>query len=147
MFGCIAAVVLYFLLFRSEHRPKVPAPEPVAGWDELGSCSQTISLDGTKELFLDPQGQARIFDNAPLMKEGEPPLDRGGDGYWRLGPSGKQYAVTIAGETKNYFLVSPSENICVLIAGDVAAADLRASWFGSGQSTDDSYADSEYRDR
>ena len=132
----LAAFGYFFLIGgRSEHRAPVPTPEPVQGWDELGSCSDSISLDGTKELLLEADGSARILNNSPV-KEGEDAGDRGADGDWRLTPSWKHYAVTIGAQTTSYLLVSPSENICILIAGDVAAADLRASWFGSWSGTD-----------
>jgi hypothetical protein len=58
-------------------------------------------------------------------------------GTWSYDAGSKRYSVMLDGETINYTLLSRGEpTTCILVKGDLGAADLRASWF-SFPSNDD----------
>jgi hypothetical protein len=63
-------------------------------------------------------------------------------GEWGYDETAKKYAVTINGETTNYFVFNP-EDIpgCILVRGNLNEANLLGSWFatmgGPGDYDDD----------
>jgi hypothetical protein len=69
------------------------------------------------------------------------------NGYWRLNEGSKRYTVTFKEENTSYLLVtSEHAPVCMLIKGDIGAADLRESWFSS-TAVDDDPGDYEMPDR
>ena len=140
--GCVGIALIYFVFFHQ--RAAIPNLPTVPGWDELARCSYMTSLDGTKELTLSDDHRAAFSDNSRARNqkgEGVNIL-----GSWSFDESSKLYSVTLNDETTIYILLSPERsNGCLLIKGDIQAADLRASWFSS--TSDDDPDDYEYRDR
>jgi hypothetical protein len=109
------------------HRSVDNAAEPVTipGWEELAMCSDTASIDGTKELELREDQRAFL-----RLKKGEDVTDQTIEGRWSFDESSKRYSVTVDGTTTTYsILLLSSVPICLLIAGGITVADLRASWF------------------
>jgi hypothetical protein len=78
-------------------------------------------------------------------KDGEATKDRSVSGYWRVNEGSKRYTVTLNGENTSYLLVTfERAPVCMLVKGDIGAADLRESWFAS--STADDPGDDRERD-
>jgi hypothetical protein len=101
-----------------------PNNPPVPGWKDLSSCTTLTSLDGSKELTLSEERQHAQFLDRTNGDNG-----RAVEGEWSY-EGGKQYAVSIYGEKTIYTLLSLGEApTCMLIKGDIRAADLTASWF------------------
>jgi hypothetical protein len=117
------------------HRSVDDSAEPVAipGWEELARCSDTASIDGTKELELREDQDAIL-----KLKRADDVADQTIKGRWSFDESSKRYSVTVDGVTTTYSIVSPSSApICMLIAGDITAAALRVSWFSLPFEDDD----------
>jgi len=102
------------------------------GWDDLISCSDSTSLDGTRRLSVSGNSNATLYeargpsdrrrDNEAISKEGT----------WSFDEISKRYLVVLNGETTTYLLVIPEGGgMCMLIAGDIQSADLRQSYFSS----------------
>ena len=54
------------------------------------------------------------------------------DGSWNFDETAKLYTVTLNGEVSSFTIVEPeSTGVCMLVTGDLGAADLRSSWFSS----------------
>jgi hypothetical protein len=103
----------------------------VAGWDQLGSCISVASLDGMRQLSLYGNGGATLSDDTS-QKDDTAAKARSIDGYWRFNEGSKRYTVTFKDENTSYLLVtSDRAPVCMLIKGDIGAADLRESWFSS----------------
>jgi hypothetical protein len=102
----------------------------VPGWEDLISCSYVTSLDGTKQLSISENNRATLYESVALSDK------KGGyerisiEGTWSFDEISKQYFVALNGETTSYLLVSPERGgVCMLIAGELEAANLRRSWF------------------
>jgi hypothetical protein len=105
--------------------PKPPVAL-IAGWDELGACSNMASLDDARELRFFENQNAEIWDHSSL-KEGESDIAQG---VWSYDAATKRYALTLKGETTTYTLLSRGDPVtCILYKGNLDSADLRASWF------------------
>jgi hypothetical protein len=146
--ACGIAVGIYWMFFSgpSTDLARTTTAPAVAGWDELGACSSVASLDGMKQLSFLPNGGANFSDDSP-QKDGDATKDRSINGYWRLNEGSKRYTVTLKGENESYLLVtSEHAPVCILIKGDIGAADLRESWFSSPV-VDDDPGDYEMPDR
>jgi hypothetical protein len=127
LLGCVAAGGLYWALFRTDVVEDTKPPIAlIAGWDELGACSNMASLDGARELKFFENQNAEMWDHSSL-KEGESDIAQG---VWSYDAATKRYALTLKGETTTYTLLSRGDPVtCILYKGDLASADLRASWF------------------
>jgi hypothetical protein len=136
--ACTIVLGIYWMFFSSPASKVVATTTPfVAGWEELGSCMSVASLDGMKQLSLHLSGAATLKDDSP-EKDGEARKDRSLTGYWRLNEGSKRYTVTFKEESTSYLLVtSDHAPVCMLVKGDIAAADLRESWFSSTAVEDD----------
>ena len=119
-----------FVYWTFVHRPEMV---PTAlGWDDLISCSDSTSLDGTRRLSVSGNSNATLY-------EARGPSDRSRDneaiskeGTWSFDEISKRYLVVLNGETTTYLLVIPEGGgMCMLIAGDIQSADLRQSYFSS----------------
>jgi len=127
------ASYLLFFFFRgpNDEAASVPNPPPAPGYTELSSCTETESLDGKKTLSLTDNSEA------VLTEEGNDGKNHTITGNWSFDAGLKRYAVTLNGETTEYSIVSLERiGICILVKGDVGAADLRASWFASSVDDD-----------
>ena len=128
LLGCIIAGGTYWLL-RPSPINKVELPVLPAGWMRLASCEHTMSLDGNKLLDLSDDHRAALEDHSRLNDSLDAEI-RFVSGQWSYDEASNRYAITIAGETTTYSLVSSDEgDVCMLIKGELSAADLRASWF------------------
>jgi hypothetical protein len=124
---CSGVALIYWAFV---HRPEIV---PTAlGWDDLISCSDSTSLDGTRRLSVSENNNAILYeargpsdrrrDNETISKEGT----------WSFDEISKKYLIVLNGETTTYLLVIPEGGgMCMLIAGDVQSADLRQSYFSS----------------
>ena len=127
LLGCVAAGGLYWAFFRT-HVAEDPKPPIalIAGWDDLGACSNMASLDGARELKFFENQNAEMWDHSSL-KEGESDIAQG---VWSYDAATKRYALTLKGETTTYTLLSRGDPVtCILYKGHLDSADLRASWF------------------
>ena len=77
LLGCVAAGGLYGAFFRTDvvEDPKLPIAL-IAGWDDLGTCSNMASLDGARELKFFENQNAEMWDHSSL-KEGEGDIAQG----------------------------------------------------------------------
>jgi hypothetical protein len=123
------ALVFVDLMFGRRDILVTPGEPAIPGWEDLASCVDLTSLDGKKDLTLSEKA-AEIWDRT----EGADDKGRTIKGTWNY-EGAKRYALSIHGETTVYTLLSIAEGTaCILINGDVRAADLTASWFSfSGQ--------------
>jgi hypothetical protein len=68
------------------------------------------------------------------------------NGMWKYDAVSKRYAVALKGETVMYRLLSIADSdLCMLIKGDLVAADLLGSWFSGPPRVEDDPR--EYEDR
>ena len=112
------------------HRATGTAPAPVPGWDGLIPCSYVASLDGAKELMLDENHLAKLYDGTNSKGIAEREVGRSIDGEWSFNEALKRYAITLNGVTTVYSVVQPeNSHTCLLIKGDLNSANLRESWF------------------
>jgi hypothetical protein len=99
------------------------APEPVAGWKELDDCLPMQSLDGTRELIPAETGAIQVRGD---KRDDEMPT-----GEWTFDEGSKRYLITIGAERVLYSLVRPKDSeVCILARGELASADMTASWYG-----------------
>lgn len=123
----VVGIMIYAVFVRTSSETGRAAQPPASGWEELGLCSNTLSFDQHKGLELAGDGVATMADysadeDGHLLRHGE----------WRYDAGAKKYSITLDGETNDYSLVSPDHiGTCMLIKGDIAAADLIASWFST----------------
>jgi hypothetical protein len=136
-----AGMLAFYLIYFPEEGAK-PRPEPSPpGWETLLDCAFTTSLDGKKERNLFEDQSAVFYDKTTKDGGGK---YRTIDGTWSFDQAVKRFVVTLDGIDTTYSVVLPEgAGICMLIKGDVGAADLTASWFSSG--SDDDPGDYDYR--
>jgi hypothetical protein len=104
------------------------APQDIPGWDGISSCSFLVSFDGKRRLRLSENHFARIVE----------PDQASADGSWSFDEGTTKYTVTVHDESVPYSVVTPGDgDNCMLIKGDLAAADLSRSWFYSHADLDD----------
>jgi hypothetical protein len=128
-FGVVAVYVVIAGNLREAN--KAPAKlAAVAGWEQLDACSPMQSLDGTKELtFLADHTVELLEREAKTQRALRPSQAVGG---WAYDESAKRYFVTLAQQQKSYTLVQPeNSDQCILVYGELAAANMLESWFGS----------------
>jgi hypothetical protein len=130
---CLVGAGIYWVFGRNQtdHQAKdTLAP----GWYDLLDCSYTVSLDGTKELNVFENHGAVLYDKSVKMNG----KYRAIDGNWTFDEVTKLYSVTLNGETETYSLLGPegATGICMLVKGDLGAADLRGSWFSTSDQGD-----------
>lgn len=130
-----AAFVCYMFSVKTD---KARAPiRIVPGWENLISCSYATSLDGTKQLSVSENNRATLYESVALSDKKGSDKRISIEGTWSFDEISKQYFVALNGETTAYLLVSPERGgVCMLIAGELEAANLRRSWF-SFQADDD----------
>jgi hypothetical protein len=130
----IGATVLWIAFRRTDQ----PLNEGLTlGWNELVSCSDLTSLDGTQRMTLSENHVVSLRD------ERGPKFSK--SGLWLYDEPSKRYSVTLLDQTSIYSIVAPrGTDTCMLIKGDLEAADLRGSWFSSSA---DDYDDPREDDR
>jgi hypothetical protein len=117
----IGAIVLW-ITFKRTDKPLNEAQ--TLGWRELAPCSDLMSLDGTQQMILSENHVVRFRDERTAK------FSR--IGSWAYDEPSKRYSVTLADQTSTYFIVAPrGTDTCMLIQGDLEAADLGRSWFSS----------------
>jgi len=125
LIACAVAGAIYLTLDTGEE-PEQEAESSSPGWQDLLDCSRASSLDGTKELSLSENHRAVLYDKT--KKENGRYLTV--NGSWNFNETSKLYTVTLNDEATAYSIVEPEgAAVCMLVKGDPAAADLRASWF------------------
>jgi hypothetical protein len=103
------------------------ATEPwPAGYGDLWSCGDVVSLDGTKELGFSADQRAIMYDMAKRNERGKYLKV---EGTWSFDETTKLYTVTLNGESVVYSIAEPAGGNCMLVNGDLSAANLRESWF------------------
>jgi hypothetical protein len=114
--ACVGAAILSYVIF---------GPRKTVERHSL-DCSPLVSIDGTKELHVFDDGMVVLWDETVKDERGRTlPVE----GRWDLDETTKLYAVTLNGAVTMYSLVMPRVGPCMLVKGDLGAADLRASWF------------------
>jgi hypothetical protein len=125
----VLASIVYWNLVHHDAGPPVPVRVVVPGWDDLASCSFLISLDGAKHLTLFENHRAQLSE-VERLKNGDPKNQN--EDRWSFDENSKLYSLTLNKETTVYALVSPVEaDGCMLINGNLEAANLRRSWFST----------------
>jgi hypothetical protein len=125
--ACTGVAFVYWMFL---HRPERPPSAP--GWDDLISCSEATSLDGTRRLSVSENSHAILYEAHGPSDRGERSETISREGTWSFDETSKRYVVVLSGETTTYLLVSPGNGgMCMLIAGEMQSADLRQSWFSS----------------
>lgn len=131
--GTYLAGVAGYLIFLNWSHNTVARDPGIHGWKELGSCTITISLDTARGLTLDKFGVATLGDSSL------PPSDKRAvkRGSWRYDDDLKRYLVTFDAVEVDYLLASaPGIETCILVKGDLSAADLTQSWFSTPEEGD-----------
>jgi hypothetical protein len=110
------------ITFKRTDKPLNEAP--TLGWSELVLCSDLMSLDGIQQMTLSENHVVRFRD------------ERGSKfsktGLWSYDELSKRYSVTLLDQTSIYSIVAPrGTDTCMLIKGDLEAADRGGSWFSS----------------
>jgi hypothetical protein len=125
----VAVVTVIYLMFLRQpselHTASVAAP----GWEELGSCSETISLDGSRSLSLHSDGRVSFARTSAQTEKAarDNAIERGN---WKYDETSKRYLITRGEDAAPYSLVSSDEaSVCILISGSPTSADLTSSWF------------------
>ena len=131
----ISCLVPFFEIYPPKNADAAPKTPELLDPDDLGLCDLTWSLDGHKRLFLNTDHLAEIEDDMK-RSESNNVEDSLASGTWRYEPISGRYAVTLEGLTVLYSRISPIENVCLLVKGEIGAADLNASWF-AGWTHDD----------
>jgi hypothetical protein len=108
------------------------------GYFDLLDCAEVRSFDGSKELELDDNSRAVLWDSPGKQKSGE---YHSVTGSWTFDPATKLYTIRLDGKAVEYALSKPFRS-CILVKGTPNAADLSASWFAS---TSDDGVDYDYR--
>jgi len=107
---------------RSPEPKVVKAMPAVPGWEELASCTNLVSFNGKVYLTL-------FEDHAVTLNKEKSSSDQM-VGKWSFDETSQQYALTLQSHTDAYKLVSPEgTSTCMLIKGDLDAADLKSSWY------------------
>ena len=118
----LVGAIVFWITFKRTDKPQHEAL--TLGWSELVSCSDLMSLDGTQQLTLSENHSVRFH------YEGSSEVSK--TGLWSYDEPSNRYSVTLSDQTSTYFIVAPKgTNTCMLIKGNVEAADLRGSWFSS----------------
>jgi hypothetical protein len=137
VYGVIGLGALY-LVFGGGGSVVTVAPPPsptIPGWDDLASCAFLTSLDNKNNLTLTEERGVELVKSA--VDEDGAETESKLQGRWSYDPGSKRYSITLEGDTATYTLVSRGEPAtCILVKGDLGAADLHASWF-SFPSNDD----------
>ena len=90
-------------------------------------CSETSSLAGTARLSVSDDGRAEL---RKLLEGGGYSDEKPVEGAWDFDQAMGRYRIELGGRAKSYLLVSPpNSHTCMLIAGELGSADLRATWF------------------
>jgi hypothetical protein len=120
--GASAALILFcWTLFARTHDDT--SEQMIPGWDDLYYCSGAVSLDGKKRL--------RFFQNHSLDFHAED-AGKQTSGTWSFDEKLSLYTISLNSEETTYSLIGLKENnICMLIKGDLKAADLHESWFAT----------------
>jgi hypothetical protein len=142
--GIVGVAYVVFIGDHSETKKGTRKQPPVAGWEQLDACSPMQTLDDTRELTF-------IEDHTIKLEEREAKTGRALGpstlaGTWAFEESTHRYFVTLADQQKSYALVQPENSeVCILMNGDLGAANLAESWFG--RTLQDLYGDLEPPDR
>jgi hypothetical protein len=112
-----------------------------SGWDDLGTCAAAISFDGNKKLTLSHDQQVELWDHS-LRNKTDPDRDVM-KGNWRYDRGSKRYLITLRAQTAAYRLIRPPGS-CVLLKGELAAANLEESWFAARDMHREDYHPIEY---
>jgi hypothetical protein len=126
---CAGAAFVCFIFSARTDKARAPI-RIVPGWEDLISCSYVTSLDGTKQLSISENNRATLYESVALLDKTGGDERISIDGTWSFDETSKQYFVALNGETTTYLLVSPEKGgVCMLVAGELEAANLRRSWF------------------
>ena len=103
-------------------------------YDYVEECSPFSSVDGTRQLDFDSvTGAVTLEDNSADLPSAASDTTPGkAVGTFAADEDSEQVSVRIAGATRQYTLVVPTDGgQCILAAGATESADLNRSWFGA----------------
>jgi len=127
----VGACVVYAVFVRdpSDTKDGNTKRTPTPGWEQLDACSPMQSIDDTRELsFLEDR---TVTLEAKEAKTGKTITTNTAAGTWSYDSAGKRYLVTLGQQQHSYGLVQPENSeVCILMYGEIAAANLNESWFG-----------------
>jgi hypothetical protein len=157
--GCVvpltlAGALLAMILAHRQAPNQSPAPALTLRWSAAGDlqdCSPFASLDGRRLLAFNARGHRAAEGAGGRSSDHQTDLDIELEAI-AASPSGQhlpeglragpfqvddatgRVAIALLGETQSYTLLEPmplGADGCVLVFGDLAAADLTRSWFGA----------------
>ena len=95
--ACTGLAFAYWVIV---HKPeKVPT---ALGWDDLISCSDSTSLDGTRRLSVSENSHAILYEAHGPSDRGERSETISREGTWSFDETSKRYVVVLNGETTTY---------------------------------------------
>jgi hypothetical protein len=105
--------------------PGQAAPSP-PGFDELGSCTDLVSLTGDETLSLFEDHSVELDPDAHDVNS------KAIEGTWSYDESAKTYAVSLGGVMSTYTAYSPEAlTVCLFVKGGLDAGNLRESWIST----------------
>jgi hypothetical protein len=108
---------------RSRGTRRLEAPKS----DPLALNYEMVSLEGTERLTLWFGGRAEL---RKLLETGNYGPGQHLLGTWRLDEMSGRYRIELGSQAASYALAKPRDSrTCILVAGDLSAADLTTSWF------------------
>jgi hypothetical protein len=124
----IAAVFAFIRFFHTE-KSAVSSDTVAAGWDDLGECSATTSVDGQRRLTLSSDQTAELTAREQASKNNAAQIR---SGKWAYDELTRKYLVTLDGQTTRYSIWSlEGVATCILASGSFENANLRESWFSA----------------
>jgi hypothetical protein len=128
----LIGLAIYGVFFRTDHSKNAPITEASLEWYDLGSCTETRSLDGKRRLSLEEDKKAELHET--IQTEAKT-TQQTISGNWSYDPAARRYTVNIDGGTTSYSLINERDVPgCMLVKGTLAQANLLESWFAT---TDD----------
>jgi hypothetical protein len=154
VFLAFAALPFAIMLFTRHPSKPAPPPQPSLRWSAAGDlqdCSPFASLDGRRLLAFNARGHRAAegaggrssdhqteLDDALEAAAAGPPGQRVPEGIragaFQVDDATGRVAIALSGEAQSYTLLEPmplGADGCVLVFGDLSAADLTRSWFGA----------------
>jgi hypothetical protein len=135
---CVLAGLAAFCWIAFQHVRTQTTPPLIPGWEDLLSCYDVASLDGTTRITFSEDHSIHFYGDNSANSASD---------TWSFDTETKHYVITLKGQSTTYSRIVPAgANICMLVKGSIDAADLRGSWFAFSPDNDD-YQDSSPYDR
>jgi hypothetical protein len=130
----VIALAGLILDFRPNDTSETQASESddvvASGWNRLGQCARNTSFDGTKLLRLYEDHKAVIFDRDRWANDSGASNGERIKGSWTFDEQSNLYRIMFGDMSNSYRLLTQDDvKTCMLVKGELAAANLKESWF------------------